>query len=226
MPGAPGNATAVATNTTGLIAGAASMNVNAAAPVAPPSPNNRRATGHRTAFTARQCRPAHTGGQHRHRGTARQPARQPLRRHEHRNQPTDHHPEREERDRLRRTPRRIPCPQSTMPHCRRPHCAAPSPIMRRSKGELPAVPIDPSRSRRPDLRIATATLCQRPGRSRPPRHGRFALMDRSAHRVFLPDRGGPGGTPADIASCSAWLMVLRINAALALKADCAAADCE
>src|SRR5689334_9754054 len=43
--GAPGNATAVAINTTGLIAGAASMNVKAAAPVAPPSPNNRRATG-------------------------------------------------------------------------------------------------------------------------------------------------------------------------------------
>lgn len=43
--GAPGNATAVATKTTGLIAGAASMNVKAAAPVAPPSPNNRRATG-------------------------------------------------------------------------------------------------------------------------------------------------------------------------------------
>src|SRR6201998_1386685 len=43
--GAPGNATAVATSTTGFIAGAASMNVKAAAPVAPPSPNNRRATG-------------------------------------------------------------------------------------------------------------------------------------------------------------------------------------
>ena len=43
--GAPGNATAVATSTTGLIAGAASMNVRAAAPVAPASPNNRRPTG-------------------------------------------------------------------------------------------------------------------------------------------------------------------------------------
>src|SRR5689334_19241379 len=43
--GAPGNATAVATRTTGLIAGAASMNVNAAAPVTPPSPNNLRANG-------------------------------------------------------------------------------------------------------------------------------------------------------------------------------------
>src|SRR6201998_2019989 len=43
--GAPGNATAVATSTTGLIAGAASMKVKAAAPVAPPSPNSRRATG-------------------------------------------------------------------------------------------------------------------------------------------------------------------------------------
>ncbi len=42
--GCPGNATAVATSTTGLIAGAASMNVNAAAPTAP-SPNRRRATG-------------------------------------------------------------------------------------------------------------------------------------------------------------------------------------
>ena len=42
--GWPGNATAVATSTTGLIAGAASMNVNAAAPTAP-SPNSRRATG-------------------------------------------------------------------------------------------------------------------------------------------------------------------------------------
>ena len=42
--GWPGNATAVATSTTGLMAGAASMNVNAAAPTAP-SPKRRRATG-------------------------------------------------------------------------------------------------------------------------------------------------------------------------------------
>ena len=42
--GWPGNATAVATSTTGLIAGADSMNVNAAAPTTP-SLNSRRATG-------------------------------------------------------------------------------------------------------------------------------------------------------------------------------------
>ena len=44
IAGSPGKATAVATSTTGLIAGADSMNVNAAAPDAP-SPNSRRATG-------------------------------------------------------------------------------------------------------------------------------------------------------------------------------------
>ena len=42
--GWPGNATAVATSTTGLIAGAESMNVSAAAPLVP-GPNSRRATG-------------------------------------------------------------------------------------------------------------------------------------------------------------------------------------
>ena len=42
--GWPGNATTVETTTTGLIAGAASMKVRAAAPSAP-SPNSRRATG-------------------------------------------------------------------------------------------------------------------------------------------------------------------------------------
>jgi hypothetical protein len=45
IAGAPGKATAVATRTTGLIAGAASMKVKAAAPVALASPNNRLATG-------------------------------------------------------------------------------------------------------------------------------------------------------------------------------------
>ena len=44
MAGCPGKATAVATSTTGLTAGAASMKVSAAAP-ATPSPNSRRATG-------------------------------------------------------------------------------------------------------------------------------------------------------------------------------------
>ena len=44
IAGWPGNATAVATSTTGLTAGAASMKVSAAAPAAP-SPNSRRATG-------------------------------------------------------------------------------------------------------------------------------------------------------------------------------------
>src|SRR5690349_18756987 len=44
ISGWPGNATAVATSTTGLIAGAASMNVSAAAPTAP-SLNSLRATG-------------------------------------------------------------------------------------------------------------------------------------------------------------------------------------
>ena len=48
MAGSPGKATAVETRTTGLIAGAASMKVNAAAPCRSldgPSPNNLRATG-------------------------------------------------------------------------------------------------------------------------------------------------------------------------------------
>ena len=44
IAGSPGKATAVATKTTGLIAGAESMNVSAAAPWAP-SPNSRRPTG-------------------------------------------------------------------------------------------------------------------------------------------------------------------------------------
>ena len=44
IAGSPGKATAVATSTTGLMAGADSMNVSAAAPVVP-SPNSRRATG-------------------------------------------------------------------------------------------------------------------------------------------------------------------------------------
>ncbi len=43
MRGSPGKATEVATSTTGLIAGADNMNVNAAAPDAPS--NNRRAIG-------------------------------------------------------------------------------------------------------------------------------------------------------------------------------------
>ena len=44
IAGWPGKATAVATSTTGLMAGADSMNVSAAAPETP-SPNSRRATG-------------------------------------------------------------------------------------------------------------------------------------------------------------------------------------
>ncbi len=44
IAGWPGNATEVATNTTGLIAGALSMKARAAGPAAP-SPNRRRAAG-------------------------------------------------------------------------------------------------------------------------------------------------------------------------------------
>src|ERR1700739_2082394 len=160
--GAPGNATAVATSTTGLIAGAASMKVKAAAPVAPPSPNSRRATGtdpHSQPGSAAPPTPAATtatagfrGNQRANRSGDTNTAINPLT-----TTPS-----------ARKGRACTNTPQNTVPAV---DSAALSETAFRSivaeKAQANRMPtntsIDPTRSLRLVLRVATAPVCQRAG---------------------------------------------------------------
>ena len=160
--GAPGNATAVATSTTGLIAGAASMNVRAAAPVAPPSPNNRRATGtepHSQPGSAAPPTPAantatagRRGSQRAKRSGDTNTAINPL-------------------TTTPSTRKGTACtntPQNTVPAVDNAALlATPFRSVVAAKAQASKKPtsscIDPTRSLGPDFRVATAPVCQRAG---------------------------------------------------------------
>ena len=157
-------------------------------PRPPPPPFAEQSPRHRapTRIHIPERRPATPAANTATAATPRQPARQPLRRHKHRNQPADHHPERQEREPPGRTPHRTPCPRSTTPHCRRPHSATSSPTRRTPTECIPAL-----RSTRRAVRAQTSAS--------PPSHYVSALHRTGTCRTApFPDiwkRSRPDGWP-------------------------------